>query len=833
MEATNLKITSLFLNGSECNNRCFACFYIQNVTRDCQELSRMIEMVSQTKNFDIIAVLPDTEHNKMQLTRGTATLDRLMALNKPWELMVIPKDLYLLEPADQMPCYDLRKFHAIVRNGGSPCDYIRMCNFIQSVETDYVKRKLGTGDCNESLLFGLERRDYPTSWFYPENGMHYAMTGILIETPDKEKFKGFVIDVPSKERLSFHKNFSLPGYICAWMLEKNPTIKIDFHDYDFQPSKLQGDLSTFIDGKPVIVSEDIVKHLSYKEPEIEIPYTNWEKDVKHPVDFEDFAENKRSSYEEDESLYNQGAQEEKRMVKEDIITQFKEKVKEYEQEGRYRKSSMTPLIISPILETGFHAFVINVSYGDVVPFVENNKLPGYICGYLHITPSYVFIDFNSYKHNPPSVITAGNTMYYVYRQICQPVLVSDNIIPYLNPSEPIIRLDEQMWKEDGKSKLTYGEWVDKLQKDLRAHEEYNKTAPDCAKLQTEYIGGLFKEKIKELENQEVHESEKEESAMSDVKPEESTPESIKDRFEYVINLFVEYLKQDVRNSIKCEPIQQCVIRLIDTKHQEFLKDSEKIVADHIQLYKDITTENPDKQMNEIITDLEDSCATEDSGSTLEDFKKWVREVVVELLETERNGDDLKQSYDDDASELDIANVKEDTEMAKETKINTAVLTTFPLINCCGGELCYTKDGNLFWVLEMNSFGNPEDKCWKLILELGLPVFYQNSHEKAGMDTVYTRITNPVDPKWYCSPNTGKLGFYPDGINPVIANFSHIGVLLTNPFDENTECRVAYGAHKRPVCTEDAIRAMIDCICEHYGRVPKDLVNAIVNYYRED
>lgn len=587
MEATNLKITSLFLNGSEYNNRCFACFYIQNVTRDCQELSRMIEMVSQTKNFDIIAVLPDTEHNKMQLTRGTATLDRLMALSKPWELMVIPKDLYLLEPADQMPCYDLRKFHAIVRNGGSPCDYIRMRNFIQSVETDYAKRQLGTSDCNESLLFGIERRDYPTSWFYPENGMHYVMTGILMETPDKEKFKGFVIDVPLEERLSFHKNFSLPGYICAWMFEKDLTIEIDFHDYDFQPSKLQGDLSTFINGKPVIVSEDIVKHLSYKEPEIEIPYTNWGKDVKHPVDFEDFAENARS-YEEDVSSYSQGAPEEKRMVKEDIITPFKEKVKEYDRE--------------------------------------------------------------------------------------------------------------------------------------------------------------------------VNEPEYEGSEMSDVKPEESTPESI----------------------------------------------------------------------------------LEDAGSTMEDFKKWVREVIVELLETERNGedskqtvDDLKRSYVDDAAELDIANVKEDTEMANKIKINTAVLATFPLINCCGGKLCYTKDKNLFWVLEMNSFGNPKDKCWKLILELGLPVFYQSSHEKESMDTVYTRISNPEDPKWYCSPNTGKLGFYPDGINPVIANFTHIGVLLTNPFDESTECRVAYGAHKRHVYTEDAIRAMIDCICEHYGRVPKDLVHAIVNYYRED
>ena len=824
MEATNIKITSLFLNGSECNNRCFACFYIQNVTRDCQELRRMIEMVSQTKNFDIIAVLPDTEHNKMQLTRGTATLDRLMSLNKPWELMVIPKDLYLLEPADQMPCYDLRKFHAIVRNGGDPCDYIRMRNFIQSVETDYAKRQLGTSDCNESLLFGIERRDYPTSWFYPENGMHYAMTGILMETPDKEKFKGFVIDVPLKERLSFHKNFSLPGYICAWMFEKNPTIEIDFHDYDFQPSKLQGDLSTFINGKPVIMSEDIVKHLSYKEPEIEIPYTNWGKDVKHPVDFEDFAENARS-YEEDVSSYSQGAPEEKRMVKEDIITPFKEKVKEYEQEERDRTSSMTPLLIPPIRETHFHAFVINVQYDDVVPFVEDNKLPGYICGYLHIAPSYVFIDFNSYKHDLPCVITAGDMMYQVYPWLCQPVIVSDDIIPHLNPSEPVIRLDKQMWKQDHKLKLTYGEWVDELQKDLREYEEHNKTAPDCAKIQTEYIGGPFKEKIKELKNQEVNEPEKEASEMPDVKPEESTPESIKDRFEYIINLFVEYLKQDVRNSIKCEPIQQCMIRSIDMKHQEFLKDSEKIVADHIQLYKDITTEKPEESTPESIL--------EDGGSTLEDFKKWIREVVVEILETERKGEDTKQSYDDDASELDIANVKEDTEMAKETKINTAILATFPLINCSGGELCYTKDGNLFWVLKMNSFGNPEDKCWKLIMELGIPIFYQTGHEKESMDTVYTRIANPEDPKWYCSPNTGKLGFYPDGINPVIANFTHIGVLLTNPFDENTECHVAYGAHKRPVCTEDAIRAMIDCICEHYGRVPKDLVNAIVNYYKED
>ena len=85
MEAINLKFTFLFLNGSEYNSRSFACFYIQNVTRDCQELGRMIEMVSQTKNFDIIAVLPDTEHNKMQLTRGTATLDSLMSLSKPWD----------------------------------------------------------------------------------------------------------------------------------------------------------------------------------------------------------------------------------------------------------------------------------------------------------------------------------------------------------------------------------------------------------------------------------------------------------------------------------------------------------------------------------------------------------------------------------------------------------------------------------------------------------------------------------------------------------------------------------------------------------------------------
>ena len=85
-------------------------------------------------------------------------------------------------------------------------------------------------------------------------------------------------------------------------------------------------------------------------------------------------------------------------------------------------------------------------------------------------------------------------MYYVYRQICRPVLVSDNIIPHLNPSEPIIRLDEHMWKEENKLDLTYGEWVDKLQKNLRECEKYNETAPDCAKIQTEYIGGLFKER---------------------------------------------------------------------------------------------------------------------------------------------------------------------------------------------------------------------------------------------------------------------------------------------------------------------------------------------------
>lgn len=67
----------------------------------------------------------------------------------------------------------------------------------------------------------------------------------------------------------------------------------------------------------------------------------------------------------------------------------------------------------------------------------------------------------------------------------------------------------------------------------------------------------FKEKIKELENQEANEmkTENEDTKMLDTKSEESTPESINDRFKSIINLFVEYLKQDVRNSIKCEPIQ--------------------------------------------------------------------------------------------------------------------------------------------------------------------------------------------------------------------------------------------------------------------------------------
>lgn len=290
-----------------------------------------------------------------------------------------------------------------------------------------------------------------------------------------------------------------------------------------------------------------------------------------------------------------------------------------------------------------------------------------------------------------------------------------------------------------------------------------------------------------------------------------------------------------------------MIRLIDMKHKEFLKASEKNVTDPIQLYKDNTAENTDVlgsigdvEIKELFTSIEDSWAM-DSMSTLEDFKKWIREVVVEQLETERKEeatkhaiDDLKQYYVDDIAESDTTDTKEDTKMEKRTKINSALLTTFPLINCCGGELCHTTDGDLIWLLEMDAFGNPEDKCWKLILELDLPVYYQNGGVKnTTMETTYTRISNPADPKWFCSPHTGKLGFYPDGTNPVIANFNHIGILLINPFEDRPECHIAYGASKRPVYTEDAIRAVIDCICEHYGRVPKELVSAIVNYYRED
>lgn len=462
MEATNMKITFLMINGSKYNDHSFSCFYIQNAIRNCQELGRMIDMVSHTKNFDIIAILPDTEHNKMQLTRGTATLDTLMSLHKPWELMVIPKDLYLLEPADQMPCYDLRKFHAIVRNSGSPCDYVYVRDFIQSTETEYVKRQLGTSECNGSLLFG-KHRDYPTTWFYPENGMHYVMTSIVVDAPDKEKFRGFVIDVPAKEASSFVKEFSLPRYICAWMFEKNPIIKIDFHDYDSQPSLHQDDMRTFICGKPVIIPESIVNHVSYKEPEIEIPYTNWEKDTKQSVDFEDFAEHIRS-HAENVFRYEQGIPEEKRTVKEDIITPFKEKVKKYTVEGRYRKSSMTPLLIPPSLNEQFLSYVVNVPYEDVVPFVENFKLPGYVCGYLHTHIDYIFIDFRSYKNDPPCVIQSGNTMYYVERPICQPVIVTDNIIRHVDPAGPVIRLDKRMWIQDDKLRHEYGEWEDEIKK---------------------------------------------------------------------------------------------------------------------------------------------------------------------------------------------------------------------------------------------------------------------------------------------------------------------------------------------------------------------------------
>ena len=299
-----------------------------------------------------------------------------------------------------------------------------------------------------------------------------------------------------------------------------------------------------------------------------------------------------------------------------------------------------------------------------------------------------------------------------------------------------------------------------------------------------------------------------------------------DKFEYIVNLFVEYLKQDVKNSIKCEPIQRDLLQLIDMKHQKFLKTSEKNVDDTVQLYKDVKSENETSEEDK--EPVEEGC-----GSSMEGLTKliplWFDCWAPEHLH-------VLDNYIPDWKEIiEEARQKEQEakEMKTEIRTNMAILKTFETLNNSCGALVCTTDGNFLWTFEMSTFGNPDDKCWKLALELGLPIFYRNNDVKDTREEVYTRITKPENPMWFYSPSSGKLGFYPDGTNPKIANFDHIGILLTNPFDDRTECRIAYTAKDRPIYIEDGVRLMIESICEYYGRVPKDLVYAISDYYMED
>lgn len=148
-----------------------------------------------------------------------------------------------------------------------------------------------------------------------------------------------------------------------------------------------------------------------------------------------------------------------------------------------------------------------------------------------------------------------------------------------------------------------------------------------------------------------------------------------------------------------------------------------------------------------------------------------------------------------------------------------------------GSICCLKEGYL-WILTMNTFGNLDDKCWELLMELDLPVYYEEKGTyNWTANLTYKRMVDPDNTEWVINTDTNKVGFY-NGKDLVMRMFHRIGILLSDENPELDEISIEGAPALQPITIDEGMRWAIDCALDKYNtNVPKWFVRRVLDYYQ--
>lgn len=149
----------------------------------------------------------------------------------------------------------------------------------------------------------------------------------------------------------------------------------------------------------------------------------------------------------------------------------------------------------------------------------------------------------------------------------------------------------------------------------------------------------------------------------------------------------------------------------------------------------------------------------------------------------------------------------------------------------GGNICCLKEGYL-WILPMSTFGNVDDRCWKLLMILDAPIYYEESGTYIWpTKTTYKRILDPYNTEWVVNTDTNRIGFY-NGKDLVMRSFYRIGILLSDENPDLDEISIEGKPTMLPVSTDEGMWWVIDRALNKYnGHIPERFVREVLNYYQ--
>lgn len=161
------------------------------------------------------------------------------------------------------------------------------------------------------------------------------------------------------------------------------------------------------------------------------------------------------------------------------------------------------------------------------------------------------------------------------------------------------------------------------------------------------------------------------------------------------------------------------------------------------------------------------------------------------------------------------------------EIGDDIKRTFPMVDEITWYITYTTRGVPVVLFDALKVGNPDDKCWNLILESGLPVYLAGGGER-DPKRKFWQIKNPKDLVW-AYDDDGRIGIVQFEVDEsVIRRFRGVAILMFNWTNAPDEIEIL---EARSVNKDDGIEMIVNQVCENLGRVPEEFVKALVDYYK--